>query len=257
MSLEEFEKNFSSKIEEKKEDSEREQISKVLKKNFNVGFKLLYGDIYIFTDGQVGIGYKNGKIQSIQKINWNFESTYFSININKIIVDAELIIDGEVQSVKFQYVMPKSEPDEEEQLFDDEELKEISYNDGQGSRDRQASLVIFSKNRAYAFDGKHIPGVCTITNELYTKNGKWSNTTYTILINKGYKISRLRESWGLGYFISDEYEHSEPDFKSLATFKESLGMSELSDEAFCFLVKHTFKKEYIKYCLVQENLETF
>lgn len=256
MTLEEFKEKFSP-TGENEEESQKNKKSRVLREKFDIAFKLINGDIYIFSDGQVGLGLGNKNIQSINKIDWDFAPTYFSIDIGKIKVKAEVVIDDNVEELTFDYKLPISYLDEPNQFFDDEELKETSYNDGQSSRDRQASLVIFSKNRGYIFEGEHIPGVCTITQSSYSKNGKWSNTTFSLLLNKGYKISRLRESWGLGYYKSVEYDDAEPNFKSLDSFKESLGMSDLSNEAFTLLVKSAFKKEYVKYCLVQDNLESF
>ena len=254
MTLDEFINKFSATEEVEPDDfkTQMEKKSNELKPHYNVAFKVSNGHIYVYTDGEVGIAVKNGAIKNIISCSWKFPPTYFSIDIGIISAVAEVeLVDGEQKTIQFNYKIPKSTSIEPENLFDTN-IHEIVYNDGQGSRDRQVALVIYSKNRSYVFTGKSIKGVCAVTKSDYHKNGKWSNSTYHITINKGYKVSRLKQTWGLGYYCDVDYEDTEPDFRDLHTLKKSFGMTELCDDEFVFLIKNKFKREYLRYVFVEK-----
>jgi len=84
-------------------------------------------------------------------------------------------------------------------------MKKISYNDGQGSRDRKVMLVLFipSINKLVKFNSEDIDGLCIITNEDYTKNGKWSNSTYELAIPNEVLHCEIRQDWENGYYIPE------------------------------------------------------
>ena len=64
----------------------------------------------------------------------------------------------------------------------------ISFNDGLLPGGRNPRLVIVdNKGNIYKFTGKTVPGVFVVLTETYEKNGKWSNTTYTIKLAQGVR----------------------------------------------------------------------
>lgn len=79
----------------------------------------------------------------------------------------------------------------------------FSYNDGQGSRDRLPKLLLFARNFVVEFHGFDIPNMCTVVGEQYTKSGKWSNTTYDIVLADGVHFASLRQDWDSGCFINN------------------------------------------------------
>lgn len=88
--------------------------------------------------------------------------------------------------------------------FQEETEQDISWNDGIISRSRQPMLLLYTKNKVYEFTGQSIPNICTnIGTPSYTKNGKWSNSTYKLRLAKGVKTSSLRQDWDSGRFINN------------------------------------------------------
>lgn len=61
-------------------------------------------------------------------------------------------------------------------------MKNVSWNDGLGSAGRTPKLSFVLKGEIHPFAGQNIPGVVTVLATKYEKNGKWSNTTYTLAI---------------------------------------------------------------------------
>lgn len=79
----------------------------------------------------------------------------------------------------------------------------ITFNDGLRSGGRRPRLYLVNGDRAVKFEGKAIPGICAIAGERFERNGKWSNTTFTISLAAGWKpvelLSRLHGIWGEEY----------------------------------------------------------
>lgn len=89
----------------------------------------------------------------------------------------------------------------QEDIGFDDELRQIQFNDKQGSRDRQIRLYIYSKTNIYVFDKGSIEGVVQIKSKDFTKDGKWSNTTYELILAKGFKAVAKRQDWDSGRYI--------------------------------------------------------
>lgn len=69
----------------------------------------------------------------------------------------------------------------------------IKFNDAPGIRDiRHLNLLIFE------FAGESIPGVCQITSTSYTKNGKWSHSTWEVELAPGLRSFVWTQDWELG-----------------------------------------------------------
>ncbi len=78
-----------------------------------------------------------------------------------------------------------------------------TYNDGQGHRDRAAFAVLISADGAVtAFTGTSIPKLVAVTGREYVKNGKWSNTTYSLTLAEGVRLIKGTAGFASG-LLSD------------------------------------------------------
>ena len=73
------------------------------------------------------------------------------------------------------------------------------WSNRQGSRDRQAVAIIVTEDgNAVPFVGSAIPGVCAVAREGYTKQGKWSYTTFAITHRPTTAFVSWSEDWDTG-----------------------------------------------------------
>lgn len=79
-------------------------------------------------------------------------------------------------------------------------MVEYKYNDGLRPGGRRPRLYLARGSEVVKFAGKSIPGFCTVATEKYEKAGKWSNTDYVLLLEKGVRplffLSPLHGTWG-------------------------------------------------------------
>jgi hypothetical protein len=79
-------------------------------------------------------------------------------------------------------------------------MNTYKYNDGKQPGGRRPRLYLARGTDVVRFDGQPIPGFCTIQRERHEPNGKWSNTTYELLLAPGvrplYFLSPLHGIWG-------------------------------------------------------------
>jgi hypothetical protein len=79
-------------------------------------------------------------------------------------------------------------------------MNRCEYNDGLRPGGRRPRLYLAKGGQVQRFNGKDIPGFCVITSEVYSKEGKWSNTTYVLDLAPGvrpiYFLSPLHGTWG-------------------------------------------------------------
>jgi hypothetical protein len=79
-------------------------------------------------------------------------------------------------------------------------MQQYKYNDGKQPGGRRPRLYLARGTEVVRFDGQAIPGFCAISKERYEPNGKWSNTTYELLLSPGvrplYFLSPLHGIWG-------------------------------------------------------------
>lgn len=100
-------------------------------------------------------------------------------------------------------------------LFKDvPETTEFGYSDRIGSRNRRSMLIVYCKNEILVFNGEDIPTVLAIRSSNFTKDGKWSHTTYDLSLAAGWKFSSLTQDWNNGLFV--------PDFQSIKRIKNCL-----------------------------------
>jgi hypothetical protein len=77
----------------------------------------------------------------------------------------------------------------------------INYSDGIGSRSRRPFLLFIRGEEVIGFRGENIPGVMVVRGTDYTKNGKWSQTTYRLELADGFRHISGRDGWETGRFV--------------------------------------------------------
>lgn len=79
-------------------------------------------------------------------------------------------------------------------------MNTYTFNDGLQRGGRTPKLYLAKNGKAEKFVGQNLPGLCVISTHKYTKDGKWSNTTYTLLLAPGVQaiefLSPLNGTWG-------------------------------------------------------------
>jgi hypothetical protein len=79
-------------------------------------------------------------------------------------------------------------------------MQQIIYSDSIGSRGRRPWLLLVRGDEVRAFTGADIPGWCAAGHSQYTKQGKWSHTTYTLAIADGVVAHPGHDGWEEGTF---------------------------------------------------------
>lgn len=78
---------------------------------------------------------------------------------------------------------------------------EITWSDGMGSRSRNPFLLFVKVDEVIPFRGQNIAGVVVVRGTDYTKNGKWSHTTYRLELASGIRHIAGRDGWETGRFV--------------------------------------------------------
>lgn len=80
-------------------------------------------------------------------------------------------------------------------------MQEITWSDGIGSRSRHPFLLFVKGDEVVVFRGENIEGVVVVRGTDYTKNGKWSHTTYRLQLADGIRHIDGRDGWETGRFV--------------------------------------------------------
>ena len=80
-------------------------------------------------------------------------------------------------------------------------MENIEYSDGIGSRGRNPFLLFIKGDDIVSVGGSDIPGVVVVRGTDYTKNGKWSHTTYRLQLADGIRHIAGRSGWETGRFV--------------------------------------------------------
>jgi len=80
-------------------------------------------------------------------------------------------------------------------------MKDITWSDRLGSRDRKPFLLLVRGDEVIVFRGQNIPGVVVVRGTDYTRNGKWSYTTYRLQLSGGIREIAGRDGWETGRFV--------------------------------------------------------
>jgi hypothetical protein len=80
---------------------------------------------------------------------------------------------------------------------------ELNWSDGIGHRSR-ASWLLFvdaKRDRVIRFVSSSIDGVVAVVGTSFTRNGKWSHTTYRLLVADGIRAITGLDGWETGRFV--------------------------------------------------------
>jgi hypothetical protein len=80
-------------------------------------------------------------------------------------------------------------------------MENIEWSDGIGHRSRRAWLLLLKGDEITLFQGENLPGVCVVRGTDYTKNGKWSHTTYRIQLADGVRAISGNDGWETSRFV--------------------------------------------------------
>lgn len=81
------------------------------------------------------------------------------------------------------------------------DLSNITYSDGIGSRGRRPFLLFVRGEEIVNFRGENIPGIVVVRGTDFTKNGKWSHTTYRLELAECIRHIAGRDGWETGRFV--------------------------------------------------------
>lgn len=81
-------------------------------------------------------------------------------------------------------------------------MKNVTYSDKMGHRSRSPwAIVIGPGDKLELFTGESIPGKVAIVGADYTKNGKWSHSTYRLQLASGVRFLPGLMGWETGTFV--------------------------------------------------------
>lgn len=80
-------------------------------------------------------------------------------------------------------------------------MENITWSNGIGSRGRNPFLLFVRGDEVIVFREENIPGVVVVRGTDYTKNGKWSHTTYRLELANGIRHIAGRDGWETGRFV--------------------------------------------------------
>jgi hypothetical protein len=81
-------------------------------------------------------------------------------------------------------------------------MKTTLFNDGMKSRERREICIVVPKNGTiHKFIGESIPGICFSTILEKNKNGKWSSTTYEIMVHDDTDVFSWYQTFEEGLFF--------------------------------------------------------
>ena len=79
-------------------------------------------------------------------------------------------------------------------------MQAVVWSNKMGPRGRAAWLLLIAGDTVHVFRGQSIPGVVAVVGEDYTKDGKWSHTTYRLAIADGVRAIAGRDGFETGRF---------------------------------------------------------
>jgi hypothetical protein len=103
---------------------------------------------------------------------------------------------------------------------------DITWSNRMGPRSRDAWLLFIKGDVVIPFAGQDIPNIAVIRGTDYRKNGKWSHTTYRIVLAAGVRHIEGRDGWETGRFVEglgQAIGHATPD--RWVDVAEALGVS--------------------------------
>lgn len=80
-------------------------------------------------------------------------------------------------------------------------MKSFEWIDQKWSRGRAAWLLLRKGDELAFFGGASIPGWCVVQSQQFTKNGKWSHTTYRMQLSDDVVAMPGRQGWESNGFL--------------------------------------------------------
>lgn len=80
-------------------------------------------------------------------------------------------------------------------------MQNIEWSNRIGSRECRPFLLLIKGDEVIPFAGSNIPGVVVVRGTDYTKQGKWSHTTYRLQVVDGVRHIAGRDGWETGRFV--------------------------------------------------------
>ncbi|MEI6511473.1 MAG: hypothetical protein WCO25_05575 [Candidatus Uhrbacteria bacterium] len=77
----------------------------------------------------------------------------------------------------------------------------LTWSDGIGSRGRGSWLLLIKGETITPFKGQNVPGTVVVRGTDYTKNGKWSHTTFRLELAPGVRAISGKDGWETGKFV--------------------------------------------------------
>ena len=79
-------------------------------------------------------------------------------------------------------------------------MTSLTWSDQQGHRNRRAWLLIIYHDTITVFSGQSLPGTVAVVDSRYSKNGKWSHTTYQLELADKVTAIAGTDGWEDGTF---------------------------------------------------------
>ena len=86
---------------------------------------------------------------------------------------------------------------------------------------RKVNLVVIPGKGILPFSGETIPGVLRVLRENYTKNGKWSHTTWEVETSEGIRVITHSQDFGTGQWLCSKTWNS-----AIKEFQDSIAGSD-------------------------------
>jgi len=80
-------------------------------------------------------------------------------------------------------------------------MENLTWSDGIGPRGRRAFLLLVKGDEVVPFTGSNISGVVVVRGTDYSKNGKWSSTTYRLELASDIRHIAGLNGWETGRFV--------------------------------------------------------
>lgn len=115
-------------------------------------------------------------------------------------------------------------------------MKQYTVDDQMLSRGRQKMNILVTKLGIVEFTGKHIPPVLKVIKEDYSKNGKWSHSTYHIEVDESCEMVTWSQDFELGtYVTAKRWKEALQDFRNKINI-------DVTDEMIENFIRHRLEK---------------
>jgi len=111
-------------------------------------------------------------------------------------------------------------------------METIKWSNEPGPRSRGAWLILRKGEELREFKGETIPGWVVVVSSRFTKNGKWSHTTYQLALGAGVVAIPGRTGWETGRWTEGVQAATGKPTGTWSELAVALGVSEDAVRAF-------------------------